>query len=138
MLKNVTTSVVHGDIHAGNIMIRPEGQMVFIDLDVCDNGLSWYDLASNSCLLNNDDYYTGLVNGYFENNIPEEFWKVYTFCGCLYCLDYIQYSIRTDNLGLSHGLSATNNFINTTNELNGEVPNWYKKVKIKALRRESV
>ena len=112
MLQDNTSSIIHGDVHPGNIILNQDNKQFFIDLDVCKNGASWYDLASNSCLLNNNLYYIGLIDGYFNQNIPDNFWEVYTFYGCLYCLDYILYSIRTVGLGLSHGLEVLNKFLN--------------------------
>ncbi|MDD2391658.1 MAG: aminoglycoside phosphotransferase family protein [Bacilli bacterium] len=132
--KNNASSIIHGDIHAGNVILTNDEKQIFIDLDVCKNGASWYDLASNSCLLNNDLYYVGLIDGYFNKNVPEDFWKVYNFYGCLYCLDYVLYSIRTNGLGLSHGLEVLNKFIDTTKGLDNSTPKWYEDNKLKYVK----
>lgn len=124
-LKHCDSSIIHGDVHPGNIIITPEGDTYFIDLDMVRLGDSWSDLASNSCLLTDNEFYIGLINGYFKDQVPKEFWKSYIYYGCLYCIDYMFYSIRTEGMNIDDGLVALRKFLINTNNLNNGIPNFY-------------
>lgn len=132
-LKELDTSIIHGDFHLGNIIVNDD-RICFIDLDVCKNDFAWIDLSTNACNLDYPKFYTTLINEYFNNSIPDNFWIIYNLYGSLYCLDYILYCNRMDNKTLEDGVTVVNKFLYYSDEFSSLKPRWFDNSKI--LRKE--
>ena len=66
----------HGDFHAGNMIVH-KGKIGIIDFD--KNTISdSYDELKPFCwnVFKSEYFETGLINGYFNNKIPEDFFKI--------------------------------------------------------------
>ena len=133
VLKELDTSIIHGDFHPGNIVVNDD-RICFIDLDVCKNDFAWVDLSTNACNLNYPKFYTALINEYFDNNIPDDFWLIYNLYGSLYCLDYILYCSRMDNKTLEDGTTVLKKFLDYSDEFSSLKPKWFYNSKV--LRKE--
>lgn len=133
VLKELDTSIIHGDFHPGNIVVN-DSKICFIDLDVCKNEFAWIDLSTNACNLDCPKFYTTLINEYFNNNIPDNFWLIYNLYGSLYCLDYILYCNRIDNKTLEDGTTVFKKFLDYSDEFSLLKPKWFDNNKI--LRKE--
>lgn len=75
-------TIVHGDFHIGNIILTENDGITFIDMDDIRYGDPYIDLVYASNLIcSADEYYTYylLINYYFANNIPTDFWPVVNF-----------------------------------------------------------
>ena len=132
ILKNKKTSIIHGDIHPGNMIIN-DNKLFFIDLDVCNNDFSWIDLTTNACNMDYPKFYTVLIDEYFNGNVPEEFWLIYNLYGVLYCLDNILYCNRMNNKSLKDGQDTFNQFLENSNYFTELKPKWFDE---KILRKE--
>lgn len=66
----------HGDYHIGNMMIE-KNKIVIIDFDRYDFGDPWEEFNRIVwCVQVSPLFATGLINGYFENEVPMEFWDL--------------------------------------------------------------
>ena len=122
-LEGTTSSIIHGDFHPGNLILS-EDDICFIDLDVCKENHPYSDLSSNA---DNSDYrkfYSSLINSYFDNTPPEDFWRIYNLYGIMYLLDYILYSKR-EGMPLSIAEKQIEEFLKNNNHFSTE-PSWYK------------
>lgn|GEM_PF-2703089 len=133
VLKELDTSIIHGDFHPGNIVINGD-RVYFIDLDVCKNDFAWIDLSTNACSFDYPKFYTVLIIEYFDNNIPDNFWIIYNLYGSLYCLDYILYCSRKDNKTLEDGTTVLKKFLDYSDEFSLLTPKWFDNNKV--LRKE--
>ena len=133
ILKELDTSIIHGDFHPGNIVVN-DSKVCFIDLDVCKNDFAWIDLSTNACNLDYPKFYTTLINEYFNNNVPDDFWLIYNLYGSLYCLDYILYCSIMDNKTLEDGTIVLKKFLDYSDEYSSLKPKWFDNSKI--LRKE--
>ncbi len=76
LIKGRPQSYQHGDYHIGNMMIE-NGRIVIIDFDRYDFGDPWEEFnrivwtAQASPL-----FASGMVDGYFERDVPMEFWRL--------------------------------------------------------------
>lgn len=132
-IRNKNLSVIHGDLHPGNIIVNNNSKIYFIDLDVCKKDFSWIDLITNSCNMDYPKFYESLIAKYFNEEIPNDFWKAYNLYGTLYCLDYILYCNRTLNKTISDGIDTYQKFLDFTNKMNNNNPKWFNN---KYLRKE--
>lgn len=76
LIKNRPQCFQHGDYHIGNMMIE-NNKIVIIDFDRYDFGDPWEEFnrivwAAQA----SPAFATGMIDGYFDNNIPELFWKL--------------------------------------------------------------
>ena len=63
-------------IFPANIIV--DNKLTFIDMDVCNILHHWYNLTINTCNMGFPNFYSGVIEFYFQNNIYRDFWKVYT------------------------------------------------------------
>lgn len=76
LLKNRPQCFQHGDYHIGNMMIEND-KIVVIDFDRYDFGDPWEEFnrivwAAQA----SPKFATGMIDGYFDNNVPELFWRL--------------------------------------------------------------
>lgn len=133
ILKDRPTSIIHGDFHPGNIVLK-EDKIYFIDLDVCKKDYAWIDLSTNACNMDFPKFYVSSIKKYFDNNIPNDFWIIYNLYGILYCLDYILYCMRIDGKTLEDGIRQMQEFLNYTDNFSSLQPDWFNDKKIRKER----
>jgi aminoglycoside phosphotransferase (APT) family kinase protein len=67
----------HGDYHIGNMMIGNDNQLYIIDFNRSDFGDPWEEFNRIVwCAQATPLFATGMVNGYFDNDVPMEFWEL--------------------------------------------------------------
>lgn len=67
----------HGDYHIGNIMIDRTGQLQIIDFDKDDFGDPWEEFNRIVwCAQAAPRFACGMVDGYFDGEVPVEFWRL--------------------------------------------------------------
>ena len=77
LLKNRLQSYQHGDYHTGNMMISRDGTLTVIDFDRDDWGDPWEEFNRLIWSIGTSPVFaTGLVDGYFGGEVPEEFWRL--------------------------------------------------------------
>ena len=77
LLKNRPQCFQHGDYHIGNMMIDESGALRIIDFDRCDFGDPWEEFNRVVwCAQASPPFASGLVDGYFDNNVPPDFWRL--------------------------------------------------------------
>ena len=82
MIQKRHCTIVHGDLHIRNIILTEDDCIAFIDMDDVRYGDPYIDLVYASNLIcSADEYYTYylLLNYYFANNIPMDFWSIVNF-----------------------------------------------------------
>ena len=77
LLINRPQSYQHGDYHIGNMMIERDGKLTVIDFEKDDYGDPWEEF--NRIVWSAQAapaFASGMVDGYFDGNVPMEFWKL--------------------------------------------------------------
>lgn len=80
LLSSRPQTLHHGDFHLGNMIIGANGQLSVIDWDTADFeniGDPWYEF--NRISLQVPAFASGQIDGYFGNDVPDEFWRLLTF-----------------------------------------------------------
>ncbi len=124
LLKDRPITFQHGDYHIGNMMISDENLFI-IDFDRWDYGDPWEEFnrivwsAQVSPL-----FASGIVDGYFEQGVPDEFWKLLL----LYISSNMLSSLPWAN---DFGGSEVSTIINQHNDVvswyqnHAYIPSWY-------------
>lgn len=83
LLKNRPQSYQHGDYHIGNMMIDREGVLTVIDFDRDDFGDPWEEFNRIVwCAQAAPAFASGMVDGYFDGEVPMAFWKLLALYTC--------------------------------------------------------
>ena len=77
LLKGRPQCYQHGDYHIGNMMIDRNGKLTVIDFDRDDFGDPWQEFNRIVwCAQAAPAFASGMVDGYFNSNVPMDFWKL--------------------------------------------------------------
>ena len=77
LLADRPQSYQHGDYHVGNMMVDVNGQLVIIDFDRDDFGDPWEEFNRIVwCAQAAPAFASGMVDGYFDGDVPMNFWKL--------------------------------------------------------------
>ncbi|MFM1525512.1 MULTISPECIES: aminoglycoside phosphotransferase family protein [Helcococcus] len=77
LLKNRPISIHHGDFHIGNMMIGNDEKLYIIDFEKFDKGDPWEEFNRIVWSIKDFEHFSrGMIDGYFNNEIPEEFWNL--------------------------------------------------------------
>lgn len=129
LLKNRPQCFQHGDYHIGNMMIEND-KIVVIDFDRYDFGDPWEEFNRIVWAAQTSPAFAcGMIDGYFDNNVPELFWrllKLYigsnTLSSVPWAMDYSQEQIDVM-------LNQVKDVLNWYDNYKLTVPSWYSDVK---------
>lgn len=77
LLKGRPQTYQHGDYHIGNMMIDQNGILTVIDFDRDDFGDPWEEFNRIVwCAQAAPAFASGMVDGYFNDQVPVNFWKL--------------------------------------------------------------
>ena len=80
LLKNRPQTYQHGDYHVGNMMIDSSGQLQIIDFNRDDYGDPWEEFNRIVwCAQASPRFASGMVDGYFDGEVPMLFWQLLAF-----------------------------------------------------------
>lgn len=83
LLQGRPQSYQHGDYHIGNMMIAKDGVLTIIDFDRDDFGDPWEEFNRIVwCAQAAPAFASGMVDGYFDGDVPIEFWKLLALYIC--------------------------------------------------------
>lgn len=127
LLKNRPQCYQHGDYHIGNMMIE-NGSIVIIDFDRYDFGDPWEEFnrivwtAQKSPL-----FASGMVNGYFDNDVPVEFWKLLALYISSNTLSSIPWAIPFGEEQVRLFLEQGKEVLAWYDGMQNFIPTWYAK-----------
>lgn len=109
-------SYQHGDYHIGNMMVDSNGQLIVIDFEKDDCGDPWEEF--NRIVWSAQAapaFASGMVDGYFDGQVPLDFWKLLALYIC------------TNSIGsLPWAIPFGETEIQTMRKQAGEVLQWYR------------
>ena len=94
LLQGRPQSYQHGDYHIGNMMITNDGILTIIDFDRDDFGDPWEEFNRIVwCAQASPAFASGMVDGYFDGDVPMEFWKLLALYICSNTLSSLPWAI---------------------------------------------
>lgn len=126
LLKGRPQVFQHGDYHIGNMMIE-NGKIVIIDFDRYDFGDPWEEFKSITwCAKASPLFASGMVNGYFDNEVPVSFWKLLAFYISLGTITSLPWAIPYGEGEIKTMKSLANEVLDWYDNMLNVVPKWYK------------
>lgn len=128
LLKNRPQTYQHGDYHVGNFMIDINEQLVVIDFNRNDYGDPWEEFNRIVwCVQASPLFATGMVDGYFDGNVPMEFWKLLALYISSNTLSSFPWAIPFGQAEIDVMLNQAKNVLGWYDNMKNPVPNWYRK-----------
>ena len=118
----------HGDYHIGNMMIDREGKLQIIDFNRNDYGDPWEEFNRIVwCAQKSPLFASGMVNGYFENGVPSEFWKLLALYIASNTLSSLYWAISFGEDEITTMRSQAADVLEWYDGMKNAVPTWYIK-----------
>ena len=128
LLKNRPQCYQHGDYHIGNMMIDTEGKLQIIDFNRNDYGDPWEEFNRIVwCAQKSQLFASGMVNGYFHDLVPLEFWKLLALYISSNTLSSVYWAIPFGQKEIDTMLSQAKEVLGWYDNMNNPVPTWYCK-----------
>lgn len=128
LLKNRPQSYQHGDYHIGNLMIDKNGKLQIIDFDRYDFGDPWEEFNRIVwCAQKTPLFASGIVNGYFENEVPMGFWKLLVLYISSNMLSSVPWAIPFGQGEIDTMLNQAKEVLQWYDNMQNPVPSWYFK-----------
>ncbi len=125
LLKDRPQSLQHGDYHIGNMMLE-NNQIVIIDFERYDYGDPWEEFnrivwsAQKSPL-----FASGMVNGYFNGEVPNAFWKLLALYICSNTLGSIAWAPSFGEKEITTMLHQAEDVLRWYDNMSNVIPTWY-------------
>lgn len=128
LLKDRPQVYQHGDYHIGNMMIGNDKQLNIIDFNRNDFGDPWEEFnrivwgAQKSPL-----FASGMVNGYFDNDVPMEFWRLLALYISSNTLSSLPWAIPFGDGQVDVMVNQAKEVLDWYDNMRNPIPNWYFK-----------
>ena len=125
LLKNRPQVFQHGDYHIGNMMIE-NGEIVIIDFDRYDFGDPWEEFNRIVwCAQASPLFASGIINGYFDGEVPMDFWKLLALYISSNMLSSIPWAIPFGEGEIQTMLNQAKDVLSWYDNMKNPVPCWY-------------
>ncbi|MCM3341545.1 phosphotransferase family protein [Paenibacillus sp. MER TA 81-3] len=126
LLENRPQSFQHGDYHVGNMIVTKSGELGIIDFNRCDYGDPWEEFNRITwCAGMSGIFASGRINGYFNNEVPDLFFRLMALYIAGNQLSAIHWAIPFGQEEVDIMLEGAGNVLNWYDEFQTYVPNWY-------------
>ena len=128
LLKDRPQVFQHGDYHIGNMMIDTDGKLQIIDFNRSDFGDPWEEFNRIVwCAQKAPFFATGMVDGYFDGNIPMEFWRLLALYISSNTLSSVYWAIPFGQGEIDTMLNQAKEVLAWYDNMKNPVPTWYQK-----------
>ena len=129
LLRGRPQSYQHGDYHIGNMMIDHSGVLTVIDFDRDDFGDPWEEFNRIVwCAQAAPAFASGMVDGYFDGEVPMEFWKLLALYICSNTLGSLPWAIPFGEKEIRVMRKQAAQVLQWYGGMKNAVPNWYQKI----------
>lgn len=129
LLKDRPQTYQHGDYHVGNMMIGEGNKLFIIDFNRNDFGDPWEEFNRIVwCAEASPLFATGMVNGYFDNNVPLVFWQLLALYISSNTLSSLPWAIPFGEGEIQVMINQANSVLKWYDEMKKVIPTWYQGV----------
>lgn len=127
LLKNRPVTYQHGDFHTGNMMIDTDGKLIIIDFNRNEFGDPWEEFNRIVwCAQSAPSFAKGMVNGYFDSDVPMEFWDLLALYISSNALSSLPWAIPFGKDEIDVMIKLAEDILSWYDGMNRTVPTWYK------------
>ena len=127
LLKNRPQTFQHGDYHIGNMMLDKNKKLFIIDFNRSDFGDPWEEFNRIVwCAQAAPMLATGMVNGYFDNQVPMDFWKLLAFYISSNTLSSVPWAIPYGEGEVKIMIDQAKDVLAWYDDMKNPVPTWYR------------
>lgn len=128
LLKNRPMGYQHGDYHIGNLMIDKDGNLVVIDFNRNEYGDPWEEFNRIVwCAQAAPLFATGMVDGYFNGEVPMEFWNLLALYISSNTLSSLPWAIPFGEGEIEVMRKQASAILDWYDGMTNTVPKWYVK-----------
>lgn len=127
LLSNRPQTYQHGDYHIGNMMLDEGGVLTVIDFDKDDFGDPWEEF--NRIVWSAEAapaFASGLVDGYFDGEVPMEFWRLLALYISSNTLGSLPWAIPFGEKEISVMHAQAAQVLGWYDNMKNVVPGWYR------------
>ena len=126
LLQNRPQTYQHGDYHIGNMMIDKSGCLHIIDFNRCDYGDPWEEFNRIVwCAQKAPRFACGMVNGYFDGSVPQEFWCLLALYISSNTLGSVSWAIPFGQEEVDIMLHQAQDILRWYDNMRNPIPTWY-------------
>lgn len=126
LLNGRSQTYQHGDYHIGNMMLDRNGKLYIIDFNRNDYGDPWEEFNRIVwCAQKSSPFASGMVDGYFNGDVPTDFWN-------LLALYISNNTLASVYWAIPYGETEVNTMLNQAEEvliwydnMTNTIPTWY-------------
>lgn len=112
----------------GNMMIDTVGSLNIIDFDRSDYGDPWEEFNRIVwCAQKSPLFASGMVNGYFENEVPMEFWQLLTLYIANNALSSLPWAVNFGESEINTMKAQEKEILKWYDNMENVIPSWYLK-----------
>lgn len=129
LLKNRPLTYQHGDYHIGNLMIDSNGKLMVIDFNRNEYGDPWEEFNRIVwCAQAAPFLATGMVDGYFAGEVPNEFWDLLALYISSNTLSSLPWAIPFGQGEIDVMMRQASAVLDWYDGMTSTVPKWYRKL----------
>ena len=120
---------IHGDYHLGNLIINSDEEIFVIDWQTVDFegvGDPWVDFINIG--IEYPAFAAGQIDGYFNHQVPEEFWRMLAFYLAVSAITSIVWAKYFAPDRLDCILALNRNVVDWYDKMNCVIPSWYSEI----------
>ncbi len=128
LLKDRPQSYQHGDYHIGNFMLTTDGVLTVIDFDKDDFGDPWEEFNRIVWSAQAAPFFAaGMVDGYFDGDVPMEFWNLLALYICSNTIGSLPWAIPFGEGEVAVMCKQASNVLTWYSHMQTTIPSWYQK-----------
>lgn len=128
LLKDRPQTYQHGDYHVGNMMIDCRGQLQIIDFNRDDYGDPWEEFNRIVwCAQTSPRFASGMVDGYFDGQVPMLFWQLLAFYISSNALSSLPWAVPFGENEVQVMMKQGAEILQWYDGMKQVVPSWYRK-----------
>lgn len=126
LLENRTQSFQHGDYHIGNMVVNDNNDIGIIDFNRYDYGDPWEEFNRIVWCADISPYFaSGRIDGYFEGEVPEEFFRLMALYIANNTLSAVPWAVPFGEAEVKVMLDQAQNVLRWYDDFNSHIPKWY-------------